>query len=123
MSFTSGVRGVVFGAFLVVGSFLFGSAAQAAFNVSVSASPRAVAPGESTTIKFWSTQGVFPYECTYSDSRGWSTTRTITSGNRGTAPGNLASYMEEITFTPPLGTTTYSSQCVDGASASKSGST
>ena len=123
MSFALGARRVFFGIFLVIGFFSFNTTAEAAFQVTVSASSRAVAPGQSITVQFWSTQGVFPYDCTYSNSLGWSATRNITAGNRGTAPGNLASYMEEISFTPSLGTTTYSSQCIDGAGAEKSNST
>ncbi len=92
---------------------------SSSFQVSQYSSESVIAPGGTTKVESWSTQGLFPYQCTYTDSSGFRKELTITAGNRG--PANPQSYVFERTLSPSA-TTTYTTDCTDAAGVRKSSS-
>ncbi len=89
------------------------------FQVNQYSSESVVVPGGTTKVESWSTSGIFPYQCTYTDSSGFRKDLTITSGNKG--PANPQSYVYERTLTLQT-TTTYTTDCTDAAGVRKSSS-
>ncbi len=84
-------------------------------SVSVFSSPESIPPGGQATINYYVSQGIFPYQCEYSDSSGSRKSMTITSSTPGVDGDNFTS-SEEVS---PASTTTYSLSCKDATGTSK----